>query len=237
MNTKIINIHCNKCSGERRHEVLHQENITWEEFVDEQYRIFGGDIYDLVKCCGCESVVLRHKAWFSEDADEQGRINERTAMYPPASYRSEPRWLTELVFAFPIGNNFVIDFVREIYVALRNKSLRLAVMGMRALLEQIMIDKVGDLGTFGGNLKAFEEGGFVSRSQRLALEPVLEAGHATMHRLFKPTEMDVVHLMDIIESIIESIYVNARRASEISKRVPLRLKKGSVVRIENPKTK
>jgi|SRR6185312_5555838 len=228
MTTKIIRIHCNKCGGERRHEILHHEAVTWEDAVDDNYTLHGGDDYDLVKCCGCENVALRHQTWFSEDTDEHGRPNVKTVLYPPASFRREPRWLTDLMWALPIDNNFVGDFIKEIYVALRNKSLRLAVMGIRALLEQIMMDKVGDNGSFKNNLDAFEQGGFVSHGQRMVLEPVLEAGHATMHRAFKPTSMDVGHLMDITESIIESIYINARRASELSKRVPLKSKKGGV---------
>jgi hypothetical protein len=224
---KIIKVHCNKCGGERRHEILHNENVTWNEVVDDHNTIDGGDSYDLVKCCGCENVALRHQSWFSEESDEHGRPYVKTVMYPPESYRQEPRWMTQLFFAMPIDNNFVGDFIKEIYVALRNKSLRLAVMGIRALLEQVMIDKVGDKGTFKKNLDAFERAGFVSNGQRAVLEPVLEAGHATMHRSFKPTTMDVGHLMDITESIIESIYINERRASELSKRVPPRPSNGN----------
>jgi len=125
----------------------------------------------------------------------------------------------------PVDNNLVGDCIKEIYIALRNQSLRLAVMGIRALLEQIMIDKVGDQGSFKENLDAFEEKGFVSKSQRVILEPVLEAGHATMHRAFKPTKADIGTLMDITENIIESIYINEHRASKLSKRVPKRSRK------------
>lgn len=229
MNTNIMKVHCNMCGGERRHDILHHEEVTWEDRIDDDYSIRGGNVYDLVKCCGCESVALRHKAWFSDDTDEQGRVNERATLYPPPSYRSEPRWLSDLILVLPIGNNFVSEFIKEIYIALRNNSLRLAVMGIRALLEQVMIDKVGDHGAFNKNLDAFEQGGFVSRTQRLVLEPVLEAGHATMHRAFKPASKDVGQLMDITESIIESIYINTRRAFEVSKRVPSKLKKVNTI--------
>lgn len=226
MTERVIRVYCNKCGGERHHEVLHHETVNWEEVVDDRYHLDGVNTYDLVKCCGCDSVALRHQSWFSEDTDEQGRPNVRTNFYPPESYRSEPKWLNDLFWTLPLDNNFVGEFIEEIYVALRNKSLRLAVMGIRALLEQVMIDKVGDHGTFKGNLNAFEANGLISRSQRAVLEPVLEAGHATMHRAFKPTTSDVGRLMDIAESIIESIYINEHRASELAKRVPRRAKKG-----------
>ena len=95
-------------------------------------------------------------------------------------------------------------------------------MGIRALLEQVMIDKVGDHGSFKNNLDEFQGQGFVSISQRQVLEPVLEAGHATMHRSFTPESKDVGLLMDIAESVIESIYVNEYRAKGITKKIPPR---------------
>jgi hypothetical protein len=110
-------------------------------------------------------------------------------------------------------------------VALQNDSLRLAAMGIRALLEHVMVEKVGDQGSFKNNLDAFESQGFISKSQRMVMEPVLEAGHATMHRSFKPTQSHLVALIDITENIIESIYINQLRALEISKTVPPRAKK------------
>jgi len=217
---EIVKAYCNKCCGERRHEVLHCEKTTWSEDVDEYHSIDGGDIYEMIKCCGCENVALRHQSWFSEDTDEQGRPAVQTNYYPPATYRQEPKWLTELFWVLPIDGNFVGDLLKEIYVALRNDSRRLAVMGIRALIEQVMIDKVGDQGTFKNNLNEFETKGFISKSQRAVLEPVLEAGHAAIHRAFNPSKDDLIALIDITENIIESIYVNEKRAKEIKKNVP-----------------
>lgn len=225
MDKKVIKVYCNNCCGERHHEVLHREVITWDELVDDRYPIDGGNAYDLVKCCGCDNVALRHQSWFSEETDIEGKPLIKTVLYPPETYRSKPKWLMDLFWAMPIANNFIGEFINEIYIALRNHSLRLAVMGIRALLEQIMIDKVGDHGSFKENLDAFELKGFVSKSQRTILEPVLEAGHATMHRAFRPTKSDIGNLMDITENIIESIYINEHRALDISKRVPSRPKK------------
>ena len=167
-------------------------------------------------------MALRHKSWFSEDMDERGQPIEDITYYPPITFRREPIWISELVWGFPIDNNFILDLLKEIYVALRNDSIRLAVMGIRALLEQVMVDKVDDQGTFKKNLEKFENEGFISKSQRTVLEPVLEAGHATIHRAFKPSRDDLVSSMDVTENIIESIYINEKRVLEIKKRVPAR---------------
>ena len=218
----IVKAHCNKCGGERRHELLHSETTTWEDYIDDHFSIDGGDKFDLIKCCGCELVALRHSSWFSEDTDPDGTPMVKVEQFPPETYRTEPKWVKDLIWSIPIDDNFVGEFIKEIYIALRNNSPRLAVMGIRALLEQVMIDKIGDKGSFKKNLDAFQEAGHISKNQRSTLESVIEAGHAAMHRRFKPTPWDVGMLMDVTESIIESIYINDHRSRQLSKVVPQR---------------
>ncbi|MGQ0502618.1 MAG: DUF4145 domain-containing protein [Panacagrimonas sp.] len=211
----ILRAHCNRCGGDRRQEVLHLQKVTWAEEIEDRFSIDGGDSYELLKCCGCELISLRHSSWFSEDADDEGRPIVSIERYPPETHRTEPMWVADLVMQLPINNCFLSDLLKEIYVALRSKSLRLAVMGKRALLEQVMIDKIKDQGSFNRNLDEFQRAGHVSESQRSALEPVIDAGHAAMHRGFKPTASDVGILMDVAESIIESVYFNDHRSQEI----------------------
>ena len=54
------------------------------------------------------------------------------------------------------------DLFLEIYQAVCGGQLRLAVMGVRALIEQVMIHKVGDNGSFVKNLDAFQKAGYIS---------------------------------------------------------------------------
>ena len=83
-----------------------------------------------------------------------------------------------------------------------------------------MIDKVGDKGSFTKNIGEFQTQGFISNTQKSFLETVIEAGHATMHRTYKPSMKDIVALVNIAESVIESAYVNEHRAAELKKRIP-----------------
>jgi hypothetical protein len=74
--------------------------------------------------------------------------------------------------------DFVSRLVEEIYTALHGECLSLAAMGVRALLERVMIDCIGDQGTFTRNLTAFQEQGYISSRQKNVLEANLEVGHA-----------------------------------------------------------
>jgi hypothetical protein len=112
----------------------------------------------------------------------------------------------------------------EIYQAVSGGQLRLAIMGVRALIEQVMIHKVGDNGSFAKNLDAFQQAGYVSLVQRDALSDILDAGHATIHRAYEPKAKDIQIALDITEGIMAAIFVHADAAKKLSERVPARRK-------------
>lgn len=219
---KSEKIHCNNCGGKTRHELLHHEDITWSEDIDKDFTINSADSYDLLKCCGCNRVTLRHQSWHSEDLDpENGRPYVDVTYYPSPSFRKQPKWLSEFIFVCNFDDT-IADLIREIYIAIQNDATRLAVMGIRALIENVMIDKIGDQGNFGNNLKAFCKEGYISSRQYEILESLLDAGHAAIHRAYKPEGKHVPHLMDITENIIETIYMNEYRIKSIEGKVPSR---------------
>lgn len=211
-----IRAHCNGCGGERNHAVLHCEKTTW---ADDEYGISGSEKYETLKCLGCDAIKLRHTSWCSED--DKPTIH----YFPPSVFRKRPDWMNGLVLDLPSGEEFVEELLSEIYSALQNNQRRLAAMGIRALLEQIMIAKIGDHRTFANNLEKFEAAGFVSSKQGERLKTILEAGHATIHRSFRPSKTDLVALVDIAESVIEATYLHDSQLESLRKRIPPRSNK------------
>jgi hypothetical protein len=197
---------------------MHVEKTSWSE---EDHGVSGADRYETLKCCGCEQIKLRHTSWFSED--DEPTIN----YFPAAIFRRRPDWFAELWMELSGGDDFVETLLKEIYVALQNNLPSLAAMGVRALLERVMISKTGDQGTFAANMAAFEKLGFVSRIQRERVEAILEAGHATIHRSFTPSTTDVITLVDIAEHIVETVYLHESKIAALNKRVPPRAPKSS----------
>lgn len=84
--------YCNKCIGQRNHELLHKEESPWSKETHEGHYIAGNEIYEMLKCRGCDQVSVRHNSLFSEAVDENGDEIESTIYYPPAIFRSKPRW-------------------------------------------------------------------------------------------------------------------------------------------------
>lgn len=208
--------HCNTCGGERNHDIRHSEKTTWE---DGEYHISGSDTYETLKCCGCDAIKLRHLSWFSEDGDQE--VN----YFPAAIFRRNPEWFNKLWSELSNDDKFVEHLLKEIYIALQHNLPSLAAMGVRSLLEKIMVSKTGDHGSFVQNIAEFERLGYVSRIQRERLEAILEAGHAAIHRKFMPSKKDVVTLVDLTEHIVETVYLHEAKVSALKERVPPRTRK------------
>jgi hypothetical protein len=100
------------------------------------------------------------------------------------------------------------ELLDEIYKATENNLPRLALMGVRALLEQVMISKVRDHGFFREHLKKFHEAGYISTIQFDALDRILDAGHAVIHRGFAPKKSDLDTALGVMEGILAAVYVH-----------------------------
>ena len=126
------------------------------------------------------------------------------------------------------------DLLLEVYEATQNGLSQLAIMGIRAVLEQAMISKTGDDGTFRNHLEKFMELGYISLLQFDALDKVLEAGHATIHRSFKITKSELNCTLDIVEGVLAAIYIHPELIEELSKRIPARSAKRKPPKLEAP---
>lgn len=210
---------CNQCIGERNHNILHSEKDSGS---DEEQGYHWTVTHEMLKCLGCDTISLKRTWWDSESTDEYGRPEPSISHFPPAVFRRRPEWLSELsmLFRFNSDKKFISDLIQELYICIQNDCRRSAAMAVRALLEQVMIDKVGDQGSFDKNIAEFQAKGFLSTIQQEFLHTVIEAGHATIHRAFEPSKQDLIALVNIAESVIESAYINEHRASGLKKRIP-----------------
>lgn len=229
----------------RSHEVFHSAEVEHDPVSDETQE--DKDTYEIIQCAGCGRVSFAHSTPYpgfgADDDAEWARIPYDVSYYPSPTSREKPQWLKldEGFFHFSGVTRAGVPsdlaaMLAEVYEALWGGQHRLALMGVRALLEQVMILKVGDQGSFARNLEVFCERGFVSRVEKDAMNAVLDAGHASMHRMYKPTELDLNTALDIAEGIFAAIYVHENAARELSGRVPRRLPSGKVVPLK-PSTK
>lgn len=209
--------HCNNCSGKRRCVVLFELRRPWEEGVSEAYNVNGEDQYRVLECAGCEGISFVHTSWFSEITEENGDPVVTTNQFPPETFRPEPKWMDRLDEQWHITK-----LLREVYIAIQQGATAIAAMGIRAIIEAMMIEKVGDQGSFRKNLEACKKQGLMSASQEKVLGAALEIGHASIHRGFIPSKCQLETAMDILESLIQTWHLFPGNAAAVIRNVPRR---------------
>ena len=209
MQQKVTWSHCNSCGPRTKHIVLASNKTKYNEEIDTIGAVSGFDKYEMLQCQGCESVKLKHTSWFSEDLDEA------VYYYPPNISRKLPDWQSSLPLPFR-------SLLREVYAALHADSRQLSLMGTRAVLDLVMLGKIGDIGTFADKLKALEEKGFIGTQQHECLAAAFDAGSAAMHRGYNADVTQINQVMDIIENLLEAVYVLPGAADELKKTTPPR---------------
>jgi DNA-binding PadR family transcriptional regulator len=226
MEQKVIKGHCENCGPDTNATLAAEQHYLYNE--DIWYSAF----YRILKCLGCGRVYFQLESSCSEDCDIDGQLVTSISYYPELpkpNRRNMPSWLGNILsFWFPSESNvseFPIDVFRtlqEVYDAVNLGILRLAAMGIRSVIEGIMIDKVMDHGTFTKNLDKFQEAGYLSIRQRNVIDAILDAGHAAMHRGWEPKGEDIDILLEITESVIQSVYFHEGKASNLERRIPPR---------------
>lgn len=138
--------------------------------------------------------------------------------FPPPVSRQPPRWRYNL----PVDSRLLLE---EIYKSLDADNRRLPLMGARTLLDMLILEKVGDVGNFRAKLSGLERAGLVSSQGSEVLYAALDMGSAAAHRGHAATEYEVEAVMDIVENMLQAIYVFPRTADALKKSTPQRSKK------------
>ena len=166
-------IDCNRCRQKTLHRTTGTAVDEGSEWDDQMGEISWKTTFDLVQCCGCGEAVLRRTHEWSEEPDADIQF------FPPPASRHLPRWS----FRIPHQLRAVL---KEVYHSLDANNLSLPMMGARTLLDLLLVEKVGDVGTFKQKLKKLQDAGFVGAQNVEVLEAALDVGNAAAHRGHAP---------------------------------------------------
>ncbi|OEZ62097.1 DUF4145 domain-containing protein [Duganella sp. HH105] len=117
------------------------------------------------------------------------------------------------------------NLLSEVYLAINHKLLTLASMGLRAMIDMVCVEQVGDKGNFREKLTALHKLEIISNRQLGVLLTVIDAGNASAHRGFTPDESDIDTVLDVVEHLLSSVYVHPKGAAELAKNTPTRQSK------------
>jgi hypothetical protein len=218
---KTVKAHCNECGGERSayKRASHTVNggdgeVSWS------------DTYDVLECCGCSSLSVRHTYWFSEwDQFDSDPLTDQPSLipgiketyWPPLTKRKKPQWAEKL------DDDVIRGVIEEVYQALNAGMIVLASIGTRTLLDRGMFLRVGDpKGGFAAKLNLMVERGHIGKDEREILEAITDAGSAAAHRGFTPNAKTLGTIIETAENFLHREFVLKTAAGEVRTATPPR---------------
>jgi hypothetical protein len=218
---KIVKAHCNQCGGERN--AYQRASHTVSDHDDETE---WSDTYEILECCGCSGVSVRHESWFSawDDIDYDPVTGQprmvpgiMVTYWPPPTKRRMPPWADEL------DDDVLRKVVDEVYQALNAGLIVLASIGTRTLLDRAMFLRVGDpKGGFARKLDQMVQNGHIGADERSILEAITDAGSAAAHRGFTPNAKVLETIVATVENFLHREFVLKTAAGEVRTATPPR---------------
>lgn len=191
-----IRNYCNSCSNDTWHEIAAHIEQSRVDYLFGENQQFDGEI---LRCCGCDLLAFRlvtHPFEFQDKADMP-----EIEHYPERDHNKRKK---RFFFSMPIT---VRTLYNETVAAHDGKLVLLSAVGLRALIEAIVVDKI-ETSKFGYSLE----------SKINALSDILEpkvlstlhdfrtVGNEAVHAQVIPDRLDIHRALYVAESLLEFFY-------------------------------
>lgn len=229
-----VKAYCSTCIQETNHLVLQSVDCNGYEVVGYYQKmpetIDWSNNYQIIQCCGCDTISFRHRNWCSEN---QGQIGpdmwddgSSSQLYP---HRSNATRSIHEYYSVPSG-------LRRIYCeaieCFNGKMPTLCAAGLRAIIEGVCADqKITDgpvkinnkdgptaiqrKKTLQGKIAGLGEKGILSQQYAEILHEHRFLGNDAVHDLSKPSFDELVLAIDIVEHMLESLYEVPQKADDL----------------------
>ncbi len=229
-----VKAYCAKCVLETNHQVLQSVDCNGSEVVGYYQKmpetIDWSNNYQIIQCCGCDTISFRHRNWCSEN---QGQIGpdmwddgSSSQLYPHRSNATRP---IHDFYSVPSG-------LRRIYCeaieCFNGKLPTLCAAGLRAIIEGVCADQnisdgpveinkkdgstaVQRKKTLQGKIAGLSEKGILSQQYAAIFHEHRFLGNDAVHELSKPTYKELSLATDIVEHMLESLYEVPQKADDL----------------------
>jgi hypothetical protein len=215
--------HCPSCGPDRwatikgSHSRYQSEDNVW---YNVNHRI--------LECPACDEIYHQTESTFSEDFDiTQNQVTgeaewvfqSRYEHWPPPAKRKRPDWLSRL----PTIDTELYRLLDEVYTALETQLSVLAAVGIRTTFDRgselLGIDPAK---TFREKLDDLQDQGFIGDTERDSLQLMTEAGNASAHRGWRPTDEQLDTMLQLIESFVHRNFMLRHDISVLRNAIPAR---------------
>ena len=200
---------CRTCQRETNHWPICRKRVD-KDNVQIDRHTYSWRISSSMKCRECGTITFLVDTFVGHTMGGDPDI-ENTQYFPPLPFRIRPNWLKKL----PENYHSILN---EVYSALDNSLFRLASAGTRTVIDCLIIDQIGDIGGFEEKVKELVSKGIIDADERDILLPLIDAGSASMHRSFNPSQDLIKHMMDILEKIIFKVCIEPKEKQDLKEK-------------------
>ena len=212
---EIVQVRCPECGGGLRNHVVVVE--TPHDDGNDDVGIYVHYDYQVVRCEGCGTFRFREVYTNSEDTDDEYKAIPRISVYPEHTQELRPTQKELAAIGGKVGRIY-----SETLKTLNAGANTLTGGGLRAIVEGICEDR----GIKGGNLAQKIDGlasqGLLAKPQADLLHEHRFIGNAALHELEEPAQEDLLDAVDIVETLLQTIYILPKKAERMRKRRQLR---------------
>jgi hypothetical protein len=206
---------CPSCNKETLHKVLVSAEID-ERFDDGDELFINWDSYQIVQCQGCQTASFRRTHQDSEDIP----ADPNETQIPIAFIELYPKRIAgrrELPNSYLLPRQ-VSEIYRETLTALANNLLILAGIGIRALVEAVCKERQTTGRSLSQRIDDLVTQGVLTRDGAEILHSLRLMGNKAAHEVKPHGEDDLNIAFDVIEHLLNGVYVLPKMASRLPKR-------------------
>lgn len=215
---------CAQCNQENEHTVIVSADYRWSRDYDENFSVDAESNYQVIRC-RCGNILFRHHSWCSENQDHEWDGHTVT-IYPKREVEARP---TKRFRHVP---QFIVDVYEQTILAYNNESYILCAAGLRVIVEGVCevsgvkdgpvswtgkdgLPKVGRSNKLVGKIAGLCEAGILTSQYADILHEHRFLGNDAVHDLQGPAQRELHLAIEIIEHILEQIFVIPPKAESL----------------------
>ncbi|MBD3229638.1 MAG: DUF4145 domain-containing protein, partial [Candidatus Lokiarchaeota archaeon] len=217
---KVTKRYCYKCRNETN-QIIEFESKNFDVnaiyksgSTDEVGWVVERTDWSFSVCKGCESLNLELVTIHIGPNGIEREVSRK--LLPGKSKKQVESWI------FGLSRPY-IDLLSEVYSAFNNNAYRLAMMGLRTIIDMFIIDTIGDVGSFKNKLKSLKQQTYINNEQFSLLYTSIEAGNASAHRGFEPSKEELVSVIEVVEHLLKPLALK-KKVNDLKNKIPKRKK-------------
>lgn len=203
---EIVKIRCRVCRQETNHDVKAEEIKDVARGINE-YPYEEHYCYQILECRGCNTLAFRLSTW--DDTVDEPVVRETT--YP------------SVIEDQPIPPEFsgnlpgkVAGIYMECTAAIESGLNLLSAVGLRMIVESLCLNMNVRRGNLETKINRLVREGHLLPPQARCLHDLRFMGNESAHEIERPSKRELDIALDIIETLLKTVYVLPKRTEELA---------------------